>query len=247
VGVVPGDVVAVLTSGVAEHLVATLAVSTVAAVAAPLDPAWPDDELRAAAARSGARMVLADHGNGGRLALERIAVGVSAAGAPLVVADGRFDAVQRLVPPRHGPGDPLAVTNDAALWAQSTAIRELDLRAGDAVRVRTVRDLIADADLGVLATLAAGGTIVCGSNGPVRCRTLPAVIACDAVVGPLAVVEPDGEGLLLAGDLDGRPGSAGTLEVRGPRTVGQGAEQWVDSGVAVMSRADGRYALAPVA
>lgn len=244
VGVVPGDVVAVLASGVVEHLVATLAVSTVAAVALPLDPTRPDDELAAAADRAGARRVLADHGNGGRLPLERVAIGVRVAGAPLVVADSELDAVQRMVPRRHGRDEPLPVTNGEALWAQHAAIRELDLREGDAVRVRNVGELIADADLSVLATLAAGGTIVCGSNGSTVCRELPEVVVCDAVVGPLAVIDPDGGGLLIAGDLDGRIGPVGTLEVRGPRSVAPAAGDWTDSGVAVITRPDGGLGLA---
>lgn len=244
VGVVPGDVVAVLASGVVEHLVATLAVSTVAAVAVPLDPTRPDDELAATAERAGARRVLADHGNGGRLALERVAIGVSVAGAPLVVADADLEAVQRLVPRRSGTGEPLAVTNGAALWAQHAAIRELDLHEGDAVRVRNVGELIAGADLTVLPTLAAGGTVVWGSNGPTVCRELPAVVACDAVVGPLGVIDADGGGLLVAGDLDGRIGPVGTLEVRGPRSVDAAADGWTDSGVAVVVRPDGGLGLA---
>lgn len=247
VGIVPGDVVAVLASGVAEHLVATLAVSTVAAVALPLDPTRPDDELAVSAERAGARRVLADHGNGGRLSLERIAIGVGVAGAPLIVADGDLDAVQRLVPPRHGPGDPLAVTNRVALWAQHAAIRELDLREGDAVRVRNVGALLADADLTVLATLAAGGTIVCGSNGPTVCRELPAMVTCDAVAGPLAVVDADGGRLRTAGDLDGRIGPVGTLEIRGPRNLGGAPGDWIDSGVAVVARPDGGLRLATAA
>ncbi len=245
VGVAPGDVVAVLVSGVADHLVATLAVSTVAAVAAPLDPERSDGELAAVVAGLGARHVLADHGNGGRLAIERIALGVRAGGAPLVVADGELDAVQRLMPLRAGVGgDPVAVTNGAALWAQHAAIRELDLRAGDAVRVRNVAELLAEADVSVLATLAAGGTIVCGVNGPTVCRELPAVVTSGAVVGPVGVVDADGAGLCLAGDLDGRVGDGGTLEVRGPRSVGRAADAWVDSGVAVDRRPDGRWAIA---
>lgn len=246
VGVVPGEVVAILVSGVADHLVATLAVSTVAAVAVPLDPGWPDGALTEVVARTGARRVLADHGNGGRLPLERVAIGVSVAGARLVVADGDIDAVQRLVP-RPGRHEPVAVTNRAALWAQHAAIRELDLHDGDAVRVRSVAALIAEADLGVLATLAAGGTIVCGTNGPTRCRELPAVVACDAVVGPLATVADDGRGLSIAGDLDGRIGPVGTLEIRGPRSVGVDAGAWVDSGVAVVARPGAGLGLSEVA
>lgn len=244
VGVAPGDVVAVLASGVVEHLVATLAVSTVAAVALPLDPARPDDELASAVERAGARRVLADHGNGGRLPLERVAIGVSVAGAPLVVADSELEAVQRLVPRRHGTGVPLAVTNGAALWAQYAAIRELDLHEGDAVRVRNVGELIADADVSVLATLAAGGTIVCGSNGPTVCRELPEVVSCDAVVGPLGVVDADGGGLVVAGDLDARIGPVGTLEIRGPRSIDAAADGWADSGVAAVPRPDGELGLA---
>ncbi|MBF6620567.1 MAG: AMP-binding protein [Patulibacter sp.] len=242
-GVARGDTVAVLVSGVADHLVATLAVSTVAAVAIPLDPGRTDEELTAAATRAGARTVLADHGNGGRLPIERIAIGVGAGGAPLVVADADLDAVQRWMPSRHDDGERVAVTNGAALWAQAASIRELDLRARDAVRVRNVRELIAEIDVGVLATLAAGGTIVCGANGPTPCRELPRVVTCDAVVGPVAVVGGDGERLLLAGDLDGRVGSHGTLELRGPRSVGRPADAWVDGRVAAARRADGRLAL----
>jgi non-ribosomal peptide synthetase component F len=243
VGVAPGDVVAVLVSGVADHLIATLAVSTVAAVAVPLDPGRSDDELVAAVARTGARRVLADHGNGGRLPLERVAIGVAVGGAPLVVADGELDAPQRLVPPRDGHGEPVTVTNRAALWAQHAAIRELDLRAGDAVRVRSVGELLADADVTVLATLAAGGTIVCGANGPAACRERPAVVVCDAVVGPVAVVDPDEGELRIAGDLDGRIGPVGTLEVRGPRSVGRTAAEWTDSGAAVAPGRDGGLVL----
>lgn len=243
VGVAPGDVVAVLVSGVADHLIATLAVSTVAAVAVPLDPERSDDELSAAVARVGASRVLADHGNGGRLPLERVAVGVAVAGAPLVVADGELDAVQRLVPSRRGHGEPVAVTNRAALWAQHAAIRELDLRAGDAVRVRSVAELLADADVTVLATLAAGGTIVCGSTGSTAGRALPAVVACDAVVGPVAVVDPDDGELRIAGDLDGRIGPVGTLEIRGPRSVGRNGAEWIDSGAAVAAGRDGGLVL----
>lgn len=243
VGVAPGEAAAVLVSGVADHLVATLAVSTVAAIAVPLDPGWTDDELTEAVGRAGARRVLADHGNGGRLPLERVAIGVRAAGAPLTVSDGRLDAVQRLMPARDGSGDRVAVTNGAALWAQHAAIRELDLHDGDAVRVRSVAELIADADLHVLATLAAGGTIVCGANGPAVCRELPTVLACDAVVGPIATVAADGGGLRIAGDLDGRIGPVGTLEIRGRRSVGADPGAWVDSRVAVVARPDGGLGL----
>lgn len=246
VGVERGEKVAILVSGVADHLVATLAVSTVAAIAVPLDPAWPDAALADAVERAGARRVLADHGNGGRLPLERVAIGVGVDGARLVVADGELDAVQRLVP-RAGGGEPIAVTNRAALWAQHAAIRELDLREGDAVRVRGVAELIADADLHVLATLAAGGTIVCGASGPAVCREQPAVVACDAVVGPVATVAADGRGLRIAGDLDGRIGPVGTLEVRGPRSVGATTGEWVDSRVAVVARATGVLTLAATA
>lgn len=246
VGVAPGEVVAILVSGVADHLVATLAVSTVAAVAVPLDPGWPDRALADVAERTGARRVLADHGNGGRLPLERVAVGVGVAGARLVVADGDFDAVQRLAP-RPGAHESTAVTNRAALWAQHAAIRELDLHEGDALRVRSVAALIAEADLSVLATLAAGGTVVCGGNGPTVCRELPKVVACDAVVGPIATVAADGGGLRIAGDLDGRIGPVGTLEIRGPRGVGVGADAWVDSGVAVVARPAGGLGRSPEA
>lgn len=243
VGVVPGDVVAILVSGVAEHLAATLAVSTVAAVAVPLDPTRSDGELTDVATRAGARRVLADHGNGGRLPLERVAIGVGVGGARLVVADGDFDAAQRLRS-RSGSERLAAVTNRAALWAQHAAIRELDLREGDAVRVRSVADLLADADVTALPTLAAGGTIVCGANGPTVCRALPEVVACDAVVGPLATVGEDGGELRIAGDLAGRIGPVGTLEVRGPRSVDGDDDLWVDSGVAVVARAAGGLTLA---
>lgn len=244
VGVAPGEPVAILVSGVADHLVATLAVSTVAAVAAPLDPERPDGELAAAVDRLGAQRALADHGNGGRLRIERIAVGVPVAGAPLHVADATLDAVQRWVPSRGGDGPPVAITNGAALWAQHAAIRELDLRAGDAVRVQDVGALVARLDVDVLATLAAGGTIVGGAGGSTAARALPETVVADAVVGPIATRRSGSATLRLAADLDGRVEADGTLAVRGPRSVGHGPDAWVSTGVAVAAQPDGRIALA---